>query len=65
MKYIGFPILGDPVYGPKNIFGNHGQFLHAKTLGFYHPRTNKFIEFEADLPNNFTQFIKEQKKNLL
>lgn len=64
MKYIGFPILGDPVYGPKNIFGNHGQFLHAKTLGFYHPRTKKFMEFESELPISFTKFIEEQKKKM-
>ncbi len=64
MKYIGFPILGDPVYGPKNVYGEQGQFLHAKTLGFYHPRTKKFMEFESELPISFTKFIEEQKKKM-
>ncbi|MDD2682437.1 MAG: RluA family pseudouridine synthase [Bacilli bacterium] len=65
MKYIGFPILGDPVYGPRNVYGETGQFLHAKTLGFYHPRSNKFMEFDSELPIYFRDFIQEQKKNLL
>lgn len=65
MKYIEFPILGDPVYGPRNVYGEQGQFLHAKTLGFRHPRTNKFMKFESDIPIYFKEFIEEQKKNLL
>lgn len=64
MKYIGFSILGDPVYGPRNVYGNHGQFLHAKTLGFFHPRTNEFMEFDSKLPDYFTEFIEEQKKSM-
>ena len=46
MQYIGHPLVGDPVYGPKNVIGTHGQYLHAKTLGFVHPRTNQYISFE-------------------
>ncbi|MDD3171680.1 MAG: RluA family pseudouridine synthase [Bacilli bacterium] len=59
MKYIGFPLVGDPIYGPKNVIGEHGQFLHAKTLGFTHPRTKKFLQFESPLPDYFEEFLKE------
>ena len=59
MKYIGFPLLGDPVYGPKKVEGEHGQFLHAKTLGFTHPRTKKFLEFDSPLPDYFLDKLKE------
>lgn len=59
MKYIGFPLVGDPLYGPKRIIGTHGQFLHAKTLGFTHPRTGEFMEFESPLPDYFVDFLNE------
>ena len=59
MKHIGFPLVGDPVYGPKKVVGNHGQFLHAKTLGFTHPTTGKFLEFESPLPDYFEDYLKE------
>lgn len=62
MKYIGHPLLGDPVYGPKNVVGENGQFLHAKTLGFTHPKTNKFLEFESPLPDYFLEKIKELRE---
>jgi len=50
MKYIGYPLAGDPKYGPKNTLELDGQALHAKTLGFTHPRTGERLEFEAALP---------------
>lgn len=50
MKYIGYPLAGDPKYGPKNTLELDGQALHAKTLGFTHPRTGERLEFEATLP---------------
>lgn len=52
MKYIGHPIAGDPKYGPSKTLEIDGQALHAKLLGFDHPRTNKRLEFEAPLPDD-------------
>lgn len=58
MSYIGHPLLGDPVYGPKKqVFNLEGQVLHAKTLGFIHPRTGKYMEFETELPEYFKKLI--------
>ena len=54
MKYIGHPLAGDPLYGPKKTLSGHGQFLHAKTLGFYQPSTNEWLEFSA----HCQQFLK-------
>ena len=62
MQYIGHPLVGDPVYGPKNVIGTHGQYLHAKTLGFVHPRTNKYISFESPLPDFYEEFLNELRK---
>ncbi|MBE7054225.1 MAG: RluA family pseudouridine synthase [Ruminococcaceae bacterium] len=54
MKYIGHPVLGDPVYGAKrNFYSLKGQALHARTLGFIHPSTNEYMEFSAPLPEYF------------
>lgn len=46
LSHIGYPVLGDPVYGG----GKGGQLLHAETLGFIHPTTHEYVEFEAPLP---------------
>lgn len=62
MKYIGFPLVGDQVYGPKKVIGENGQFLHAKTLGFTHPRTGKFMEFECPLPDYYESFLNELRE---
>lgn len=52
MTYIGHPVVGDPKYGPARAhFGMEGQFLHAALLGFRHPRTEQYLEFEAPLPD--------------
>ena len=59
MKYIGYPLVGDPVYGVRKVVGNNGQFLHAKKLEFYHPRTNEFLSFETELPNDFNELLNE------
>lgn len=59
MKYIGFPVSGDPLYGPKGDVAKYGQYLHAKTLGFTHPRTNQFMEFDSELPSYFEEFLNE------
>lgn len=59
MSYIGHPIAGDPVYGPKKIITSlEGQCLHAGLIGFKHPRTNKYIEIESELPEYFTKFLR-------
>ena len=52
MKYIGFPLAGDPKYGPKKTIDFNGQALHAGVLGFDHPRTGEYVEFEAPLPED-------------
>ncbi|WP_270941857.1 RluA family pseudouridine synthase [Romboutsia lituseburensis] len=59
---INHPLLGDPVYGPKNNkFKTNGQTLHAKKLGFIHPSTNQYIEFDSELPNYFKDIINKLK----
>lgn len=63
MSYIGHPLLGDPVYGPKKCpFNLNGQVLHAKVLGFVHPRTGEYIEFNSELPDYFSSLIERLKK---
>ena len=59
MASIGHPILGDDVYGPKNpkIKNLEGQTLHAKVLGFVHPDTNEYIEFDSELPDYFQKLL--------
>jgi len=58
MAYIGHPIVGDPVYGfSKQKFKLEGQMLHAKKLGFIHPATNKYMEFDSELPEYFKKII--------
>ncbi|BEP29480.1 RluA family pseudouridine synthase [Helicovermis profundi] len=60
MSYINHPLLGDNLYGPKNSKIKYsGQALHAKTLGFVHPTTNKYIEFNSELPEYFVELIKK------
>lgn len=57
MKYIDYPLAGDPLYGPRKTLAGQGQFLHAKVLGFTHPTTEEEMYFEADLPENFTETL--------
>lgn len=62
MAYIGHPIAGDPLYGPKKVLTSlEGQCLHAKTLGFVHPRTGEYLEFSSELPVYFTKFLNSLK----
>lgn len=65
MSSIGHPLVGDMVYGPSKCpFPNlHGQTLHAKTLGFAHPSTGKYLEVNAPLPDYFVTLINRLKKN--
>ena len=63
MSYIGHPLLGDPVYGPKKCpFNLNGQVLHAKVLGFIHPRTGEYMEFTAPLPEYFEKLLEKLRK---
>ena len=58
MSYIGHPLLGDEVYGNgKNKYGFEGQALHAKILGFIHPRTGEYMEFSSTLPEEFLELL--------
>lgn len=62
MKYIGYPLAGDPVYGPKKTLKGHGQFLHAQVLGFEHPRTGEFLTFEVPIPESFQKTLEKLRK---
>lgn len=64
MSYIGYPVYGDPKYGQKRDDQSHGQYLHAKILGFIHPTTGEYLEFESPLPDYFQKKIKELKGEL-
>ena len=62
MAHIGHPVAGDDVYGPKKVITFlNGQCLHAKKLGFVHPTTKEFLEFESELPGYFVDFLKRCK----
>lgn len=62
MAYIGHPIAGDPVYGPRKTLAGHGQFLHAKTLGFTHPTTGELMTFSVDVPAIFQETLEKLRK---
>lgn len=63
MAYINHPLLGDLLYGPKkSAFGINTQMLHAKTLGFIHPRTGVYMEFDSPLPEEFLKNWERVKK---
>ncbi|MEC5188505.1 RluA family pseudouridine synthase [Geobacillus thermodenitrificans] len=63
MKYIGYPLAGDPQYGPKKTLSIEGQALHAGVLGFRHPRSGDYLEFEAPLPPEFAELLEWLRKN--
>jgi 23S rRNA pseudouridine1911/1915/1917 synthase len=63
MKYIGYPLAGDPKYGPKKTLDLGGQALHAGLLGFEHPRTGEYLEFEAPLPQYFVELLNDLREN--
>ncbi len=56
MKYIGYPVFNDPVYGTQKI-KEVGQFLHSKTIDFIHPITKKTMHFESELPKYFKDYL--------
>ena len=63
MKYIGFPLVGDPKYGPKKTLDIGGQALHAGVIGFEHPVTGEYIEKTAELPSEFEQLLTDIRKS--
>ena len=62
MAYIGHPVAGDEVYGPRKTLKGHGQFLHAKTLGFTHPRTGEVMEFSVEVPEIFQETLEKLRQ---
>lgn len=65
MKYIGHPIVGDPIYGPSKTLAINGQALHAQKLGFIHPRTKQYLEFESKPPKELLDLISGLRENQL
>lgn len=63
MAYLGHPVAGDDVYGPKKIITSlGGQCLHARKIGFVHPRTCEYLEFSSPLPDYFEKFLNNLKQ---
>jgi 23S rRNA pseudouridine1911/1915/1917 synthase len=60
MKYIGHPVAGDDVYGKEDKkFGLKGQLLHSKSIGFVHPTSKEYMEFDSDLPKYFQDVLEK------
>ena len=60
LSSVGHSIVGDPVYGiKKEHFKTNGQLLHAKTIGFIHPKTKELMQFDSQLPEYFTNILKK------
>ncbi len=65
MAYINHPVVGDFIYGYKNQkFKLEGQLLFAKAIGFVHPRTEEYMEFETELPDYFTKILETLRNKL-
>lgn len=64
MQYIGHPVYGDPQYGLRRDDTTYGQYLHAKILGFVHPRTQEKLYFESDLPDFFLEKLEELRREM-
>ncbi|QRN49593.1 RluA family pseudouridine synthase [Macrococcoides bohemicum] len=62
MKHIGFPLVGDPKYGPKKTMDIDGQALHAGVIGFEHPVTGEYIERTAPIPEYFEEILTKLRK---
>lgn len=64
MSHLGHPVIGDPVYGvKKEHFPTNGQLLHAYKVGFIHPRSGEYLEFESPLPEHYKKIL-EKIRNL-
>ncbi len=57
MNYIGYPVVNDPVYGKRKLIDDTGQCLHAKKIGFIHPKTHEYMEFDSELPDCFKRIM--------
>ena len=64
MQYIGHPVYGDPQYGLRRDDNTYGQYLHAKILGFVHPRTQEEMLFDSELPDFFAEKLDELRKEM-
>jgi len=62
MNYIGHPVVNDPVYGRRKLIDDSGQCLHAKELGFTHPKTQEFMKFDSELPECFLNILSRFKE---
>jgi len=66
MAYLGHPVVGDTVYGcKKQRFLTNGQLLHARVLGFIHPGSKEYVEFETPLPDYFEKILKVLRSKCL
>lgn len=64
MAHIGHPVVGDPVYGPKKCITElQGQCLHARVIGFIHPATGEYLEFDSGLPPYFERFLEKLRRS--
>lgn len=61
MDYISHPVVNDPVYGNRKLFDETGQCLHAKELGFTHPKSHEFMMFQSELPDCFLNILDKFK----
>ena len=57
MKFIGHPLVGDPAYGRSKGIKMDGQALHAAVLGFNHPTTGEYLEFERPMPEDMNHVL--------
>ncbi len=57
MAYIKHPVVGDALYGPKDVVGSTGQFLHAQKITFFHPTKKEYMTFTADIPKEFKKLL--------
>lgn len=65
MAYIGHPVAGDPKYGYRKTISANGQLLHAISLTFVHPSTNKIMRFEASIDSTFEKVLNELERGIL
>ena len=65
MNYINHPVVNDPVYGKRKLINDEGQCLHAKTIGFVHPTTGKYMEFDSELPTKIKNILQKFREEEL
>ncbi|NEW63140.1 RluA family pseudouridine synthase [Granulicatella sp. zg-ZJ] len=62
MNFIGYSLVGDPLYSPYEEDKTQGQYLHAKTLGFIHPKSKEVLSFTTELPEQFQAYLETLRK---